>query len=196
MKKKIFISLGLVGIIALSVSIGVYAATAFKVTVNGKATKLDVKVINKVNYVPLNDFAALVGQDVKTDIKTNTITVTPKKLSNNELLALEYITVFVNSDNADAKQKFLETKIDPEVKDIFSMVVALGSADKVVYTNPKVIKSIDYTFSGKKGKLVLIQTDQDEMIVYIRDNKIGYSYLASLKDDVSKKAYNELRSKF
>jgi hypothetical protein len=78
MKKKLLIALGLTGIIALSVSVGAYAATAFKVTVNGKTTKLDVKVINKVNYVPLNEFAVLLGQDVKTDIKTNVITITKK----------------------------------------------------------------------------------------------------------------------
>lgn len=78
MKKKLLIAMSLTGIIALSVSIGVYAATAFKVTVNGKATKLDVKVINKVDYVPLNEFAALLGQDVKKDTKTNSITVTKK----------------------------------------------------------------------------------------------------------------------
>jgi hypothetical protein len=78
MKNKLLISLGLAALIALSVSIGVYAATAFKVTVNGKETKLDVKVINKVNYVPLNEFATLMGQDIKTDAKSSTITVTKK----------------------------------------------------------------------------------------------------------------------
>jgi hypothetical protein len=78
MKKKLFISLGLVGLIALSVSIGAYAATSFKLVVGGKATKLDVKVINKVNYVPLNEFAALMGQDVKMDTKTSTLIVTKK----------------------------------------------------------------------------------------------------------------------
>ncbi|QGQ99998.1 hypothetical protein EHS13_07810 [Paenibacillus psychroresistens] len=47
--------------------------------VNGKASTIDVKVIDNVNYVPLNSFAASLGYDVSTNTKTNTIAVALKK---------------------------------------------------------------------------------------------------------------------
>ncbi len=79
MTRKLLITLLLISAITASVSLGILAAPSLKLIVNGKSSSLEIKVINNVNYVPLNQFAALLGQDVKLDTKTNTVTVSTKK---------------------------------------------------------------------------------------------------------------------
>ncbi len=49
-----------------------------KIIVNGKPVKLEVKYIDQVNYVSIKEIANLLGYEVIIDIKTNTITLSPK----------------------------------------------------------------------------------------------------------------------
>lgn len=78
MKKKLLLSIVTIAVVVSVFSMGVLAAPVVKLIVNGKNTSLGVKVINNVNYVPLNKFAELLGQTVSVDKKKGTITVAKK----------------------------------------------------------------------------------------------------------------------
>jgi hypothetical protein len=78
LKKKFFISLGLVGIIALSISIGVYAASDIKLFINGKAIATDIQIIKGSSYVPLKVVSESLGAEVKWDGVARTISITSK----------------------------------------------------------------------------------------------------------------------
>jgi hypothetical protein len=76
MKKKIFIGLGLAGVIAISISIGVYAATDIKLFINGKAINTDLQIVNGSSYVPLRVVTESLGGKVVWDSVTRTISIT------------------------------------------------------------------------------------------------------------------------
>lgn len=76
MKKKLFIALGLVGLITLSISIGVYAASDIKLFINGKAITADVQIVNGSSYVPLRIVSESLGGVVKWDGDARTISIT------------------------------------------------------------------------------------------------------------------------
>jgi hypothetical protein len=76
MKKKLFFALGLAGIIALSVSIGVYAAADIKLLINGKVIAADIQIIKGSSYVPLKVVSESLGAEVKWDGVKRTISIT------------------------------------------------------------------------------------------------------------------------
>jgi hypothetical protein len=76
MKKKIYIGLGLIGLIVLSISIGVYAAGDIKLFINGKAINADIQVVNGSSYVPLRVVTEELGGVVKWDGDARTISIT------------------------------------------------------------------------------------------------------------------------
>jgi hypothetical protein len=76
MKKKIFIGLCLVGLIAISISIGAYAATDIKLFINGKAINADLQIVNGSSYVPLRVVTESLGGKVVWDGVTRTISIT------------------------------------------------------------------------------------------------------------------------
>lgn len=78
MKKKLFIALGLAGVIALSISLGVYAASDIKLWINGKAINADIQIVNGSSYVPLRVVSESLGADIKWDGVARTITVVGK----------------------------------------------------------------------------------------------------------------------
>lgn len=78
MKKKLFITLGLVGIIAGSIAIGAYAASDIKLLINGKSITTDVQVIDGSSYVPLRVVSESLGADVKWDGDSRTISINSK----------------------------------------------------------------------------------------------------------------------
>lgn len=75
LKKKLFIALGLAGIIALSVSIGVYAASPIKLFINGNNIATDIQIVKGSSYVPLKVVSEALGATVRWDGKTRTIEI-------------------------------------------------------------------------------------------------------------------------
>ncbi|WP_251037357.1 stalk domain-containing protein [Paenibacillus albidus] len=75
-KKKLMISAAAGIILVSSFSAGAYAATKFKLIVNGKTSSADVKVIDGSTYVPLKAVAELLGATVKFENSTKTVTIT------------------------------------------------------------------------------------------------------------------------
>jgi hypothetical protein len=78
MKKKLLISLGLTGIIASSISLGVYAATDIKLWINGNLIDTDMQIVNGSSYVPLRVVSDSLGADVQWDENERTISITSK----------------------------------------------------------------------------------------------------------------------
>jgi hypothetical protein len=81
MKRKLAL-IGLILIVAISsAAVGVYAATEYKLTVNGKVVKTDIREINGTLYAPIKMLTdSIGGLDYKFDKKTSAITVTPKAI--------------------------------------------------------------------------------------------------------------------
>ncbi|MGO4371970.1 hypothetical protein AB4Z21_14495 [Paenibacillus sp. MCAF20] len=118
------------------------------------------------------------------------------ELTTGEKLALEYVNEYINSEDAEAKKKFLEEKIHPDVQSIFQLgTSSVNTADK--WQNASVAETVNYESAGKKGTLTLIKADEDkEVIVLIMDDKIGWSYESTDSSDKGKKAFEELRVDF
>jgi len=63
-------------VLLLTFSMGAYAATKYNFTFDGKKQSVDVQIINKKAYVPLDAIAGLYGGKVTYDSKSNTYAVT------------------------------------------------------------------------------------------------------------------------
>lgn len=75
-KRKLLISAIASIMLVSSFSAGAYAATKFKLIVNGKASSADIREINGSTYVPLKSVAELLGANVSFDNSTKTVTIT------------------------------------------------------------------------------------------------------------------------
>ncbi|MDF2651810.1 MAG: hypothetical protein K0Q73_7615 [Paenibacillus sp.] len=75
-KKKLIVSAIAALMLVSSFTAGAYAATKFKLIVNGKASSADIREINGSTYVPLKDVAELLGAKVGFDNNTKTVTIT------------------------------------------------------------------------------------------------------------------------
>ncbi|ETK27728.1 hypothetical protein ERIC1_1c11810 [Paenibacillus larvae subsp. larvae DSM 25719] len=123
-----------------------------------------------------------------------------KEMSAEEQLALEYINVYNNGKDVEAKKKFVEEKVHSDTKQLFSLGAQSTNKSKAI-ENPKTEGSKDYEHGGKKGKLVLVKGKKPdgkdtELIVHIVDGKVGYVYGPDGKEEKTKNAYAELRKKF
>lgn len=76
MKKKIFVSLGIVGLATAIFALGVFAASDIKLFINGKQVKADIQIINGSSYVPLKVVSESLGANVVWDGVSRTITIT------------------------------------------------------------------------------------------------------------------------
>lgn len=77
MKKSIIFIMSVFALF-LAFSMGTYAATKYKFTFDGKNKEVDVQIINKKAYVPLDSIVGLYGGKVAYDNKTKTYAVTSK----------------------------------------------------------------------------------------------------------------------
>jgi hypothetical protein len=68
----------LTGIITLSISIGLYAATDIKLWINGNLIDTDLQIVNGSSYVPLRVVSDALGADVQWDENDRTISITSK----------------------------------------------------------------------------------------------------------------------
>ncbi|CQR51494.1 hypothetical protein [Paenibacillus riograndensis] len=79
MKKKKLITAAIASFVLVSsFTAGAYAATKFKLIVDGKTTSADIQEIKGAPYVALKDVGNLLGATVKYDSKTKTATITSK----------------------------------------------------------------------------------------------------------------------
>ncbi|MDT3427789.1 hypothetical protein J2Z22_003365 [Paenibacillus forsythiae] len=121
----------------------------------------------------------------------------PRKLSDSEKIALEYVTVFLNGTDLEAKKKFVADNIYPDVQPIFQLAASQESTESSKLHNPKVLESKDYTDKeGGKNKIVLIEGEKSsvpksELIILIKNNKIGWATGPSNKEtfDVIRKEF-------
>ncbi|AVF21273.1 hypothetical protein ERICI_01380 [Paenibacillus larvae subsp. larvae] len=123
-----------------------------------------------------------------------------KEVSAEEKLALEYINVYNNGKDVEAKKKFVEEKVHPDIKQLFTMGLSATPEEKM-FNNPEVLESVDYEKAGKKGTTVLVKGKafdgkDGERIILIMDNKIGMALAPDSKNEDAKKGYDELRAKF
>ncbi|CAH8771335.1 hypothetical protein [Paenibacillus dendritiformis] len=119
--------------------------------------------------------------------------------SKDEGLVLDYINTFVNGTDVDAKTKFVEENVHPDIKPLFALGQNNVTDESKMYKDPKVMESIDYEESGKKGTLVLARGTVDgkekEIIVLVMEGKIGFGFTPDGEGEL-KTGYDEMRAKF
>lgn len=123
-----------------------------------------------------------------------------KELTEGEKLVIDYINIFLNGSDLEAKGKFLDDNIHPDVKSMFSLVVKRETPDENKLLSPEVVDSVDYEEAGKKGTMTLIKGTKNgkesEMIFIVMDGKIGWGFSDSEKTEQLQKAFTTARSKF
>ncbi|MGZ9585536.1 hypothetical protein [Paenibacillus marinisediminis] len=117
-----------------------------------------------------------------------------------EKLAVDYINSFMNATDVEAKKKFVEENVHPDIKPLFQLGQSNVLEESEMLKDPKVIESIDYEEKGKKGTLVLINGsvngEQNEIIVLILEGKLGFAFNSNVDNEALKKTYDEMRSEF
>ncbi|MDT2193626.1 hypothetical protein [Paenibacillus larvae] len=79
-----------------------------------------------------------------------------KEVSAEEKLALEYINVYNNGKDVEAKKKFVEEKVHPDIKQLFTMGLSATPEEKM-FNNPEVLESVDYEKAGKREPQYLLK---------------------------------------
>jgi len=123
-----------------------------------------------------------------------------KELSDEENMALDYINVYINGSDLDAKKSFVEEKVHADVKSVFQLAANSETPEKNKLLKPEVNGSVDYESEGKKGKLVLIQGEKSgaasEFIVLIMEGKVGWAFSPDEKNEDLKEQFNKMRKLF
>ncbi|MFF2908537.1 hypothetical protein [Paenibacillus sp. NPDC057934] len=120
-----------------------------------------------------------------------------KKLNAYEKTALEYVNVFMNGTDPEAKKAFITDNIHTEAQPIFQLLAAKEVPESAKLQDPKVLDSQDYKDKeGKKNKIVLIEgttssLPHSEIIVLFVDKKIVW--VTSAKD---KQTFDVVRKEF
>lgn len=156
---------------------------------------------SKTDSEEKNTTATGVTQSEATADPAKSTAATPapkKKLSDSEKLAVDYVEIFLNGSDIEAKKKFVSENIHPDVQPIFQMSESSETPENNKLKNASVIESADYTDKeGGKEKIVLIQGEKSssssELIIFIKDDKIGWGYSSN---DNNKEPFNEMRKFF
>jgi len=115
MKKKIFISLGIVGITIAIFASGVFAASDIKLFINGNAVNSDIQVINGSSYVPLRVVSESLGAIVKWDGVARTISITSgtPAATPSPINSPKSYAVNVNVESGPMKMNISKVTLDP-----------------------------------------------------------------------------------
>lgn len=142
---------------------------------------------------------------VKKEIETTKVeptvepTVEPvqgKELTADEQLALDYVNIYLNGSDIDAKKQFVSENVRNDVKSIFELGASSVSEEKNMIKSPEVLGSSDYETSGMKGNIVLISGESgNEIIMLVLEGKIGWGYNSNSADEAVKKTFDEMKSK-
>lgn len=121
----------------------------------------------------------------------------PKKLSAAENVALDYVNIFLNGSDEEAKKTFIQDHVYPDAQPLFQLAQAIETPDDHKLKDPQVIESADYSGDDNmKVEAVLIQGEegnnpQSELIVFITDKKV---LMAS--DSSDEESFGQARSAF
>ncbi|WP_286926643.1 MULTISPECIES: hypothetical protein [Lysinibacillus] len=113
-------------VLLLTFSMGAYAATKYNFTFDGKKQSVDVQIINKKAYVPLDAIVGLYGDKVTYDSKSNTYAVTSNATGS---------TTTTTQSELSQTIKNVTVKIDKVVQDSDSLKIYVtyvnNSNDKI-----------------------------------------------------------------
>lgn len=122
------------------------------------------------------------------------------ELSAHESLALDYVNIFLNGSDLDAKKTFVENNIHPDVAPIFAMSAGVVATEDKQLADPTVVKSVPYEGGGQKGTMVLLQgkhqTEDAEMIILIVDDKVSWAYDSGDLSQEGKQAFDAVKVLF
>ncbi|MFC7393769.1 stalk domain-containing protein [Scopulibacillus cellulosilyticus] len=172
MKKKLTISLILSVVLCLTFSAGVFAATKYKLIVDGKEKKTEVRMINNTAYVPLKQFASDLGAKVSYDSKHKTYNVTSKDYKPPVKTTKKVYSVKVNGQSGPMKIKISKVTLDPAYKyDKYSSAIRAVVMDVQVENTSK--KTISWY--PDQGIMALNTKEQvDNAILY--SDELGGDY--------------------
>lgn len=120
-----------------------------------------------------------------------------QKLTPGEQLAIDYVNVYLNGTDVEAKKKFVDEKVHPETKQLYELAVSMVTEENKRFLNPKVVETKDYENAGAKGTLTLIEGDGDkEFIALIMDNKFSWGFISTETTEQFKQAFDEMRALF
>jgi hypothetical protein len=208
LKKKLLITFGLAGIIAASVAVGAYAASDIKLFINGKLINTDLQIVDGSSYVPLRVVSDSLGAEVKWDEATRSITIVQPGVpqvtnavgNSPEDIAIEYVNLFLNGSDKDAKTKFWTDKIVSDTQPLYQLALNFSDGSNV-FRDPKVVEKTAFDEQGKKGDLVLVQGTDDagakkETVIMTMDGKFVVALFPNSKDADTKKKYDDIRARF
>ncbi|WP_336772284.1 hypothetical protein [Paenibacillus sp. MMO-58] len=118
-----------------------------------------------------------------------------KKLSKEEQIALDYVNIYLNGSDAEAKKKFLADEVREDVQQLFQLGVEAVPAADELYGDPEVMDSVDYETDGMKGKLVLVNSSKGELIALVLEGKLGFVFING-DDEQSKKNFAGMKKEF
>lgn len=140
-------------------------------------------------------------KETKEPTKEPTPTASPeakkdKKRTADEQLSLDYINVYLNGTDVEAKKKFVEDNVRDDMKPLFTLGANSVTEENEMYKNPVVEGSADYDTSGVKGTAVLIKNDSEkELIALVFEGKLGIVFNSEDTDVSVKKSFDDMRSK-
>lgn len=148
------------------------------------------------------DNAAVAGSEVddpasKQETEPTKEVEKKKELSDDESLALGYVTTYLNGTDIEKKKKFVKDGIHPESQKIFQLLESRVTEEENRFPDPNVVESVPFENKGKKGYYVLIHSKNDkgktkEIIILTTDKKVAWGFTNSAQAE-QKKAFDEVR---
>lgn len=170
MKRKLLVSLVLIGIIATSVAVGAFAATDIKLLINGKQVNADIQIVDGLSYVPLRVISESLGADVIWDGDSRTITINGKNVETPKSGVKSY-DVDVNVESGPMQMKISKVSLDPAYQQS-----KYDKKIKAVVMDVSVENTSDDTISWYPvldGKLALNTKEQIDRSSFQSDNVDG-----------------------
>ncbi|WP_341282437.1 hypothetical protein [Paenibacillus sp. FSL H8-0537] len=120
-----------------------------------------------------------------------------KDLNVSEQLTLGYINSYYNETDVEARKKFAQEHMHPDVQSIFVFAASAVIDEKDHFLNPKVVETVDYEKDGTKGTLTLVKGDGDkEFIGLIIEDKFSFGFISTAASDDMKAAFEGVREQF
>ncbi|MFF2480844.1 hypothetical protein [Paenibacillus sp. NPDC058071] len=111
-----------------------------------------------------------------------------------EQTALEFMTIYYNGSDEEAKAKFVKERIHPDVQMIFSLGVSSDAGVKP-FDDPAVVGSSEYVKDGEKGTVVLLKNSNGlERIVFFLENKIAWVFNSDNTDPSFKESFDKMKA--
>jgi hypothetical protein len=152
--------------------------------------------VNAATEAPVVE-ATATPEEVKVEEPSSPQEAVEKELSAEEKMALDYVNIYLNGTDKEAKKKFVEEQIRPDTQSIFALGQNLVPTEEEMFKNPVVIDEEDYETSGMKGKVVLVQNDaKEELIMLILEGKLGFVYKSGSDEADVKAAFDDMRALF